>query len=342
MSEMTVVALDAMGGDNAPGAVIEGAVLALGRSENVKILLVGKEDILTAGLEGKNYDRERLDVVNASEVIETGDPPVASIRHKKDSSIVVGERLVKNGEADAFVSAGSTGAVLVGGQLIVGRLKGVDRTPLATVIPTTKGASLIIDCGANVDSRAAHLVQYAKMGSIYMRDVLGVENPRVGLLNIGVEEEKGNGLVKETYPLLKECGDINFIGSVEAREVPYGGADVVVCDAFTGNVLLKLYEGTAGALIGMIMGALRTNIKTKIGALLIKKDLKNTLKKVDASEYGGAPMLGLKGLVVKTHGSAKAAEISNTILQCETFKKQDIINKISRSLSLNEAVKEGE
>jgi len=335
MSSYTVVAVDAMGGDNAPGEIVAGALQALAKNENVKVILVGREDAIRGCLNGKIYDADRLSVIHASEVIETGDPPVASIRHKKDSSIVVGQRLVKDGMADAFVSAGSTGAVLVGGQLIVGRLKGVDRTPLGTLIPTMKGVTLVIDCGANVDARSAHLVQFARMGSIYMENIMGIPNPTVGLLNIGVEEEKGNALVKETFPLLKACSDINFIGSVEAREIPAGCCDVVVCDAFVGNVMLKLYEGTAKALIGMVKQTFMTNLKTKLGALLIKNDLKRTLKPLDTAEHGGAPMLGLKGLVVKTHGSAKAKEVCNTILQCIAFKEQDIANKIKDALTEN-------
>ena len=191
-------------------------------------------------------------MVPASEVIEMAEPPVMAIRKKKVSSIVVGMKMVHNGEADAFVSAGSTGAVLVGGQLVVGRVKGVERPPLAPLIPTEKGFSLLIDCGANVDARASHLVQFARMGSIYMENIMGVKNPKVGIVNIGAEEEKGNALVKETFPLLKECEDINFVGSVEARDIPKGDVDVVVCEAFVGNVILKLYEGVGNTLVKVI------------------------------------------------------------------------------------------
>ena len=328
----TTVALDAMGGDNAPDALIDGALLGLERSPKLKIKLVGDSQILESKLAGRTYDKTRLEIVHASEVIDTGEAPVAAIRHKKDSSIVVGEKLVKEGAADAFVSAGSTGAVLVGGQLIVGRIRGIDRTPIGAIIPTTEGVSLLIDSGANVDARSGHLVQFAVMGSIYLEAMTGVKNPRVAIVNIGAEEEKGNALVKETFPLLQECKDINFTGNIEARDIPYGKADVIVCDAFVGNVILKLYEGTGGALTSMIKQGMMSSLRAKIGALLVKPALKQTLKRLDASEYGGAPMLGLKGLVLKTHGSATAKEVSNTLIQCITLNEEHVVDKISASL----------
>jgi glycerol-3-phosphate acyltransferase PlsX len=209
----------------------------------------------------------------------------------------------------------------------------VERPPLAPLIPTEKGASLLIDCGANVDARPSQLVQFAKMGSIYMENVMGIKKPRVGIVNIGAEEEKGNALVKETFPLLKECSDINFIGSIEARDIPAGAADVVVCEAFVGNVVLKLYEGVGATLISKVKSGMMVNLRSKIGALLVKPALKQTLKAFDLEQYGGAPLLGLKGLVVKTHGSSKAVEIKNTILQCLTFKEQDINGKIQKVIS---------
>ena len=204
---------------------------------------------------------------------------------------------------------------------------------LKSLIPTETTPCLLLDCGANVDARPSHLVQFARMGSIYMEHVVGVKNPRVAIVNIGAEEEKGNALVKETFPLLKECRDINFIGSIEAREIPAGYADVIVCEAFVGNVIVKLYEGVGATLIKKVKGGMMSSVRSKIGALLVKPALKQTLKEFDLEQYGGAPLLGLKGLVVKTHGSSKAVEIKNTVLQCVTFRKQDIIGKIKESLA---------
>ena len=336
MKEMTKIAVDAMGGDNAPKEIIKGAVEAVQKRDDIQVILTGKEEVIADELAGYTYNKEQITIVNTTEVIETAEPPVMAIRRKKDSSIVVGLKLVKEKKADAFVSAGSSGAVLAGGQLLVGRIKGVERPPLAPLIPTEKGFALLIDCGANVDARPSHLVQFAKMGSIYMKHVMGVKNPKVGIVNIGAEEEKGNALVKETFPLLKECRDINFTGSIEAREIPHGQADVIVCEAFVGNVILKLYEGVGSVLISKMKKGMMTSLRSKIGALLVKPALKSTMKDFDASEYGGAPLLGLNGLVVKTHGSSTSKEVCNSILQCVTFKEQRINEKIKECIQAGE------
>ncbi len=330
--KITVVAVDAMGGDNAPAEIVKGAVEAVNERDDIKVVLVGIKDAITAELKKYEYNKKQISITEATEVIETGEPPVKAIRGKKDSSIVVGLNLVKHEEADAFVSAGSSGAILVGGQLIVGRIKGIERPPLAPLIPTKDGVALLIDCGANVDARSSHLVQFANMGSIYMENVVGIKKPRVAIVNIGAEEEKGNALVKETMPLLKECEDINFIGSIEARDIPEGYADVIVCEAFVGNVILKLYEGIGNVMLRKIKGGLMSSVRSKIGALLIKPALKKTLKAFDTKEYGGAPLLGLKGLVVKTHGSAKAVEVKNSIIQCVSFKNGKINEKIKENI----------
>lgn len=333
---MIRIAVDAMGGDNAPEELVAGAVEAVKERSEIKVLLIGQEDAVNQELSKYTYNKEQIEVIHASEVISTEEPPVNAVRKKKDSSLVVGMNMVRKGEADAIVSAGSTGAILVGGQVLVGRIKGVERPPLAVLIPTDKGVSLLLDGGANVDARPSHLVQFAKMGSIYMEHAMGVKEPRVAIVNIGAEEEKGNALVKETFPLLKECSDINFTGSIEAREIPHGGADVIVAEAFVGNVILKLYEGVGAALLSKVKEGMMTSLRSKIGALLIKPALKATLKSFDASQYGGAPLLGLKGLVVKTHGSSKRTEVKNSIIQCLTFTEQGVNAKIQESLKEKE------
>ncbi|MCD8037795.1 MAG: phosphate acyltransferase PlsX [Lachnospiraceae bacterium] len=333
---MIKVAVDAMGGDNAPVEIVKGVVEAVNENSKIKVYLTGVKDIVEKELALYTYDKDRIEVVNATEIIETAEPPVMAIRKKKDSSIVVALNLVHDGVCDAFVSAGSSGAVLVGGQLIIGRIKGVERPPLAPLIPTETGCSLLIDCGANVDAKPSQLVQFAKMGSVYMESVVGVKNPKVAIVNIGAEEEKGNALVKETFPLLKNCPEINFIGSIEARDIPTGYADVIVCEAFAGNIILKLYEGVGAMLLNKVKTGLMTSLRSKIGALLIKPALKRTLKGFSLEEQGGAPLLGLNGLVVKTHGSSKAIEIKNSVLQCATFKEQKINEKIKEKVILRD------
>ena len=226
--DYTVVALDAMGGDNAPSEMVKGAVDAVNARNDIKVILVGKEEVINQELSGYTYNKDQLQIKNATEVIETAEHPVAAIKRKKDSSMVVGLHLVKDGEAEAFVSAGNSGALLTGGLGIVGRIRGIERAPFGTLFPVKSGVALLADSGANVDCRPSHLVQFAKMGSIYMEKVVGIKNPRVAIVNVGAEEEKGNALVKETMPLLKECEDINFIGSIEARNIPNGDADVII------------------------------------------------------------------------------------------------------------------
>ncbi|MBQ7636079.1 MAG: phosphate acyltransferase PlsX [Lachnospiraceae bacterium] len=340
MEDRITVAVDGMGGDNAPYEIVKGCVDAVTQQPNIFVKLVGPEETIKNELAKFQGNKDNIEIVNATEVISCDEAPVNAIRRKKDSSIVVGCNLVKKGEADAFLSAGSTGAILVGGQLIVGRIKGVERPPIGTMFPTAKGVSLLVDSGANVDARSSHLVQFAKMGSIYYANTMGVEKPRVAIVNIGLEEEKGNQLVKETYPLLKECKDINFIGSIEAREIPNGYADVIVCEAFVGNVILKLYEGTTKALLGIVKQSFYSNLRSKIGGMLVKPALKKTMKKLMADEYGSAPLLGLNGLVLKTHGSATAKEIKNSLLQALDFKKQKINEKIKDSIMINDSWEE--
>lgn len=340
MNDKIIVAVDAMGGDNAPKELVKGSVEAVLECGNLLVRLFGDKDAIENELAKYEYNKEQIEIVHTTEIIGTGEHPVEAIRKKKDSSLVVGLKSIKEGTTDAFVSAGSSGAILVGGQTLVGRIKGIERPPLAPLIPTAKGVSLLIDCGANVDAKPSYLVQFAKIGTIYMESIVGIENPKVALVNIGAEEEKGNALTKETYQLLKGCPDINFIGNIEAREIPNGDVDIIVCDAFVGNVILKLYEGLASTLIGKIKGGLMSSFKSKIGAILIKPALKKTLKSFQADKYGGAPLLGLKGLVVKTHGNSKSADVKNSILNAIKFKEQNINEKIKEHITKEQIVKE--
>lgn len=338
---MVKIALDAFGGDNAPQTIIRGAMDALLETEkgSMFLYLVGQEETIreewakdlketpqAAGLE------KYFEIVPASEVIEMGESPVMAIRQKKDSTIVVGMKMVKEGKADCFVSGGSTGAVLVGGQIIVGKQKGVRRPPLAPLVPTVNGPALLLDCGANVDAKPEWLVQYAHMGAIYMQSAMGMAKPRVGLLSVGTEEEKGNELTKATYAILKEDKQLNFIGNIEARDVTMGAADVIVCDAFAGNVCLKTMEGVSNVLMGALKTAFMSSIKTKLGAALAMKSIKKEIKQYDTSNYGGAPLLGLRGLVVKCHGSAKPKEVNNALQQCLQFYQQDVNSKIAERI----------
>ena len=330
MEYKNVIAIDAMGGDNAPAEIIKGAIEAINERADIKLRLFGDKDKIETELNKYTYNKEQIGITHTTEEISCNEAPAMAIKKKKDSSLVVAMKLVRDGKADAIVSAG---AILVGGQVLIGKGKGVKRAPLAPLTPTAKGVSLLIDCGANVDARPEHLLQFAQMGSIYMEDVVGVKNPRVAIVNIGAEEAKGNALVKETYPLLKACKNINFIGSIEARDIPKGEADVIVTEAFVGNVILKLEEGLASTLIHVIKEGMMSTTRSKIGGLLVKPALKDTLKTFDATEYGGAPLLGLKGLVVKIHGSAKAKETKTAIFQCVTFKEQRINEKIVAHLA---------
>ncbi len=340
MADKINVALDAMGGDNAPGEIVKGAVNAVKAHEQLVVTLLGNEEAVQAELNKyPDCPKDRILVHPTTEVIEMAEPPVAAIRTKKDSSIVVGMKLVHDGECDAFVTAGSTGATLVGGQVLVGRIKGIERPPLAPIIPSSKGPVLLIDCGANVDPKPSNLVQFAQMGSIYMENMTGIKNPRVALFNIGAEEEKGNALVKEVYPQLKEMEGINFIGNIEARDISAGAADVVVCDAFTGNAILKMYEGVAKTLLTEIKGVIKSNVLTLLAGAIIQGPLKKTLKKYDAKQYGGAPLLGLNGLVVKTHGNATALEIEHALSQCLDFSKHQIKEQFKSKMKLVDRTK---
>ena len=327
MERNIIVAVDAMGGDNAPFEIVKGVVEAV-KLYPVKVLLVGKENIVNKELVSYTYDKDSIEVVNADEVIGTDEAPTEAVRHKRNSSMMVGLGLVKENKASAFISAGSTGALFVGGTVTVGRIKGIDRPALATCLPTLKGFSLLLDSGANVDCKPQYLEQFAKMGSVYAENVLGVKNPTVGLANIGIEKEKGNMLVKEVYGLL-ENSDINFIGNAEIVDIPYGAADIIVCDGFEGNTILKLTEGLSKALLTLIKGEI-TKGPYKLAAAALKTPFSNIKKNFDSDQVGGAPYIGLKALVMKMHGCCKAPAVTNCIKQSISFIENDTVAKIEK------------
>jgi len=324
------IAIDAMGGDNAPTSNVNGAILAAKRFPDIEIVLVGKIDELK---QIAPEFPENISFVNAEEVILTEEEPVRAVRRKKDSSLVVAARLVKNKEVDAVITAGSTGAFMAAGLLIAGRIKGIERPALAPVLPTVgKNGVLVLDVGANMDPKPEHLVQYALMGKIYSEQVLGINNPRIGLLNVGTEDAKGNDLMKKTFPLLKEL-NINFQGNVEARDIPSGVCDVLVTDGFSGNIVLKLTEGLASSIFGLLKTEFTKTFITKIGALLLKPGLKKLKAGMDYKEVGGAPLLGVNGAFIKAHGSSDEIAIMNAVRQARTFLQNEVITKISSEIT---------
>lgn len=329
------IVVDAMGGDNAPKEIVEGSVLAV-KEYGVDLTLTGDSKAVEEELQKYSYDKSKIRVVHTTEFISTNESPVTAIRKKKDSSMVVGMKLVKQGEADAFISAGSTGALLAGSLFIIGRIKGIDRPAIAPILPGKNGAFMIIDVGANADSKPKNLVQFAIMGSIYFKNVLKVENPKVGLVNIGAEEEKGNELTKAAYKLLKEA-DINFYGNIEPRDIPKGEVQVVVCDGFVGNTVLKMFEGTAMTLFDTLKEELTSNTLSKIAALMLKPAFRRIKKRFDYTEHGGAAFLGVNGAVIKAHGSSNAKAIKNAIRQAKLFVDTNAIELISNSIKLDES-----
>ncbi len=336
------IAVDAFGGDNAPHEIVKGCVAAIQEIDD-DIIMVGREQEIADILRNEAVPEGRITICNASEVIETGDHPVEAVRHKKDSSLVVSLRLVKEGKADAVVSAGNTGAYLAGAFRILGRMKGIKRPALTTVMPTVgKNPGVLLDVGANADCRPQHLVQFAQMGSIYASSVLNIENPRVALLNIGAEEAKGNALTKEAHQLLKQ-ENLNFMGNIEPRYVLSGSADVVVCDGFTGNVVIKLIEGTASTLFSMLKQVFFKSFATKLAAGILKPGLKSIKNQMDYSAYGGAPFLGIDGVVFKAHGSSDRVAIANCIKAASRYLSAGVNDKIKAAIEVaaeNEAAEE--
>lgn len=326
------VAIDGMGGDNAPNAVVEGCIEALKLYSDIHIYITGPEERMKALFEKNQYDKERVTFVNATEVVETNEHPVMALRKKKDSSISKALNLVKDNTCDAVISAGSTGAFLAGCTLVIGRIKGIERPALAPIMPGKNGPFMVIDAGANVDVKPFYLTQFAKMGSIYFSTVMEKNSPKVGLINIGEEAEKGNELTKEAFKLLKEENNINFTGNVEPRDVSLGNIEVLVCDGFVGNTVLKMYEGTAMTILSMIKEEIMASTASKIGAIFMKSAFKSLKKKMDYTEYGGAPFLGVDGLCVKAHGSSDSKAFKNAIRQAKTFYDKNLLEKLKNGI----------
>lgn len=332
------IALDVMGGDHTPREIIAGAVQAA-REYGIEVILVGPEPIIRAELANQQVKGLSLHLLDADEIISFDEQPVQAIKKKKNSSLVKGLMAVREKRADAFVSAGSTGALMAGGLLLLGRLKGIERPALATPLPTRSGMTLLLDVGATTDCTPENLVQFAFMGSTYSEIVLKVKTPRVGLLNIGTEEVKGNQLTKATYPLLQRSG-LNFIGNAEARDAFEGRADVIVCDGFSGNVLLKSAEGVGLTIIDFLKVEMTRGLLTKAAALILKPGLKRVLKRMDYSEYGGAPFLGVNGTLIKCHGSSRALAIKNGIRVAAEFVAQGCLTRITERLVKGDATKQ--
>lgn len=327
------IAVDAMGGDYAPGEIVKGALKAAEIYPDIQIILVGQKDKILENIPG-NALRPNMEIYEASEVIGMDEHPAAAIKKKKDSSIVVATRLVKEGYADALVSAGSTGAQMASALLGLGRIKGINRPAIGTVLPTLQSGKLLLDVGANPDAKPENLLQYGMMGSIYAEEILGIQNPKVALLNIGSEEGKGNELTQGAYELFKKSS-LNFIGNIEGRDIPYGTADVIVCDAFVGNIVLKTIEGMASSIFKLIKEKITANSVRKMGALLIKPGLKEIAQTLDYAEYGGAPLLGVNGNSIICHGSSKEIAILNAVRVAKECIEQKIIEKISERLAKN-------
>lgn len=332
------IVLDGMGGDNAPFEIVKGAVEAAKEITHT-IIIVGDEKKIAAELKKYKYDKKQICIQHASDVIGNCDAPVKAVRTKKDSSMVIGINMVKDGKGDLFISAGNSGALMAGGLFILGRIQGIDRPAMASVYPVLGGqASLLVDAGANSECKPDNYLEFATMGSIYMEKVLGRKKPKIGLVNIGAEETKGTTVTKSAHELLQRS-KLNFIGNVEAREIPFGSSDVIVCDGFVGNVILKLTEGLALSLLKQLKQKLTAGVKAKLGALLLKNNLKGLKSEFDYSEYGGAPILGVKGPIVKMHGSSNANAVKNTILKGIPYAEQNVVQTILDSVLELEEIK---
>lgn len=335
--EKIFIGIDCMGGDNAPYANVKGSILALS-NENISLKLYGDEKKINEILLKETYDKNRIEIIHTSQIIENEDTPTKAIKEKKDSSMIVGLKDISEEKSHGFVSSGSTGALLAGSTMIVGRIKGVKRPFLGTSLPNATGHTFLVDAGANSDCKPEYLYQFALISSLYLDKVMGIKNPRVGLVNIGTEEGKGNELTKETFYLLKNS-KLNFVGNIEGRDIPEGKVDIAVCDGFAGNIILKVSEGTTKAFTSLLKEEFVKSPLTKIGALLSKPVFAGLRKKFDYREIGGAPFLGLNALVVKAHGSSDEVAIKNAIFQCYSFSKSGAIKSIEEGINLNETLK---
>ncbi len=324
------IGIDVFGGDNMPKAPIEGAIDAM-KDLDVEIHLYGKKDEIKNELNNLDYNKDKIKIIDCKEVVKSDDNAIMAIRRKKESSMVKGLIDLKEKKIDGFISAGNTGALLTGGLLLVGRIKGIDRPCLTTVYPTENGMCVLCDVGANAECKPLNIFEFSIMGSLYAEKILGIENPKVGLINIGVEENKGTPMMIESYNLLKES-DINFIGNVEARDIPMKQADVLVTDGFTGNIVLKLSEGLFKSMTNQIKTEVMKKTSTKIGGALIKPALKGVKKNLDYTEYGGAPLLGVNRPVIKAHGSSNKKAFSSAIKYAYKYISEDIIGEISNKL----------
>ncbi len=325
------IAVDGMGGDKAPGVVVEGAVLAA-QEYNVEVLLVGQQEVIEENLGKYNLGKGKIKIIHASQVIAMGESPTEAVRRKRDSSIAVAARLLKSGDADAMISAGNTAAALAISRSILGKLKGLSRPAIATVMPNSVDVTILLDVGANAGScKSEHLLEFAIMGKVYAEDVFGKQNPRVGLLSVGEEESKGSAVTLETYPLLAKA-PINFVGNVEGKDIFNGTTDVVVCDGFVGNVILKVAEGIGEMLFDLIKSELNKSRLAKLGFLMAMPAIKGFKKRVDYSEYGGAPLLGINGACIIGHGKSDAKAIKNAIRMASEFYSQDVNDHITQSL----------
>lgn len=326
-----ILAIDGMGGDHAPESTVKGAVDAV-KEYGVTVLITGEQDILTKELARYEYDKSKIEIIHCTEKIENEDAPVKAIRRKKDSSMVVALNLVKEGKAEAVISAGNTGALLAGGLFVLGRIKGIDRPALAPVFPHKNGASVLIDGGANTECKAKNLLQFGVMGSLYSEHILGVKTPKVSLVNVGAEKGKGNELTKEAYTLLEESS-LNFTGNIEARDLPKGKTDVIVCDGFTGNIILKLTEGVFMTVFDLLKEKFTKSFMTKLAAGILRPELRQIKKDYDYTEHGGAPFLGVKGVLIKAHGSSEGKAIKNALRQGKHFAEIKIVDKIEETLT---------